>query len=105
MKLSSIDSMDLLNEYGKPDDPDYFAEFLKLCTRFVDAGCGREARDENGNTALFEYVAAEKQYSGVETSNPPDPKDMRKMFAQHDIHAVNNEGDTLLHVVARKEED
>jgi ankyrin repeat protein len=105
MKLSSIDGRDLLNEYRKPDDPDYFAEFSKLYTRFVDAGCDREARDENGNTALFEYVAAEKQYSEVETPNPPDQKDMRKMFVEHDIHAVNNEGDTLLHVVARREED
>jgi ankyrin repeat protein len=105
MKLSSIDGRDLLNEYRRPGDPDFFAEFSKLYTRFVDAGCDREARDKNGNTPLFEYVAAEKQYSEVETPNPPDPKDMRKMFVEHDIHAVNNEGDTLLHVVARREED
>jgi ankyrin repeat protein len=30
---------------------------------------------------------------------------MPKMFAEHHIHAVNNEGDTLLLVVARTEED
>jgi hypothetical protein len=59
MKLSSVDGRGLLNEYRKPDDPDYFAEFSKLYARFVDAGCDREARDENGNTALFEYVASE----------------------------------------------
>jgi ankyrin repeat protein len=105
MKLSSLDGRDLLNEYRKPDDPNYFAEFSKLYTRLVDAGCDREARNKDGNTPLFGYVAAEKQYSEVETPNPPDPKDMRKMFAEHDIHAINNEGDTLLHVVARREED
>jgi ankyrin repeat protein len=105
MKLSSIDSRDLLSGYRKPDDPDYFAVFSKLYTRFVDAGCDREARDENGNTPLFVYVAAEKQYSDVEQPNTPDLKDMRKMFVEHDIHAVNDEGDTLLHVVARREED
>jgi hypothetical protein len=104
MKLSSIDGRDLRHQYRRPDDPDFFAEFSKLYTRFVDAGCDREARDKNGNTPVFEYVAAEKQYSEVEAPNPPDPKDMRKMFTEHDIHAVNNEGDTLLHVVARRED-
>jgi ankyrin repeat protein len=102
MQTSSIDGRDLLSEYRRPDSPDEFAELSKLYERCIKAGCDREARDNNGNTPLFPYVAAIKSYSDLETPNPPDEKDLRKMFAEHDIHAVNNDGDTLLHVVARR---
>lgn len=104
MTCSSVDGKDLLHEYRQPGDPDQFAEYSKLYQRFIDAGCDCEARDNQGNTPLFPYVAAVKYYSELETPNPPDPKDQRKMFAEHDIHAVNNEGDTLLHDVARRED-
>ena len=103
MQKSSIDGKDLTIDYPSPPDRDYFAEYSKLYNRFVDAGCDRNARDDDGNTPLFPYVAEVKTYCELSPINPPDPKDMRKMFAQHDIFAVNDAGDTLLHVVAARE--
>jgi ankyrin repeat protein len=103
MRTSSIDGKDLTIDYPSPPDRDYFAEYSKLYNRFVDAGCDRNARNDDGNTPLFPYVAEVKTYCELSPINPPDPKDMRKMFAQHDIFAVNNAGDTLLHVVAARE--
>jgi ankyrin repeat protein len=108
MTASSVDKKDMtLYEYlGRNETPvDRFEIYSKLYNRFVDAGCDREARDNNGNTPLFMYVAAVKPYSDQTMNYPPDPKDVQQMFQEHDMHAVNNAGDTLLHVVARREKD
>jgi ankyrin repeat protein len=102
METSSIDRRDHTHGwYAKPaDSPDEFAEYSKLYARFVEAGCDREARDEKGNTPLFYYVAAVKKYPELEPVHPPDAKDLQKMFAQHDIFAINDAGENLLHAVA-----
>ncbi|KAF4635278.1 hypothetical protein G7Y89_g2831 [Cudoniella acicularis] len=105
MEMSSIDHRDHTHGfYGKPEDsPDESEEFSKLYTRFIKAGCDREAQDAKGNTPLFYYVAAVKTYSEVEPVHPPDPKEMRKMFAEHDIFAINDAGENLLHSAATHE--
>lgn len=80
-----------------------YAECAKLYRRFVNAGCDRNARDNQGNTPVFMYVAAEKLYhEDVETPYPPTREEMTAMFMDHDIFATNDAGDTLLHVVARR---
>ena len=96
--VSSIGSIAL-------DDTDYLAEYTKLFTRCIEAGCDPEARDNNGRTPIFEYVGFVKDYDVMGTDYPPDEKEIRKVLDKHDVHVVNNDGDTLLHVVAGRDED
>lgn len=104
MQYSSLDGKDLRSQYGMEDSPDEPVEYNNLYQRFTNAGCSREARDYVGNTPIFAYVATIRSYhEDIAVPVAPDPKDLRKMFAEHDIHAVNNDGDTLLHIVARRE--
>ncbi|KAJ5594953.1 uncharacterized protein N7459_001161 [Penicillium hispanicum] len=93
-----------IKEAGRAD---IFSESTKLYQRFVDAGCDREAPDNEGNTPIFKYVAAKYPWDGedqwVAQRCPPNPEDYTKIFAKHDVHKVNRNGDTLLHTVARRE--
>ena len=83
---------------------DYFAEYKALYKTFTDRGCDRNARDNEGNTPLFPYVQELKEENEVCDSKPPAEEDVREMFDTHDVFAVNNDGDTLLHVIATREE-
>lgn len=107
MQYSSVDGQDRLQEpYRDEKSPHAFPQFPSLYQRFVDAGCDRNARDDAGNTPLFAYVATVKCYGGgYFRSIPPDPKDQRQIFADHDILATNEEGNSLLHVVAERDID
>ncbi|KAH8428032.1 ankyrin repeat domain-containing protein [Aspergillus melleus] len=88
------------------EDPvDYFDEYTRLYRRFVDAGCDCNARDNAGNTPLFRYVEQVKDRSELFTVDAPRLADIRSMFDQHDVFAINNAGDTLLHAVARRSYD
>ncbi|KAI9880581.1 MAG: hypothetical protein M1830_002280, partial [Pleopsidium flavum] len=107
MGYSSVDGQDRLQQqYGDENSSNGFPEFSSLYQRFIDAGCDRNARDNAGNTPLFAYVATVKCYGdGYFKAIPPDPKDQRQMFADHDIWTSNKEGNTLLHVVAERDID
>lgn len=106
MYLSPADGPDARElRYITRDETDYFAEFTQLYQRFVEAGCDRNARDNLGNTPLFPYVAEVKHRSEVMPTVPPAREDVKRMFEQHDVFAVNDEGDTLLHVVAARKDD
>jgi ankyrin repeat protein len=85
--------------------PDEFTSYRDLYTRCISAGCSPEARDNAGNTPIFAYVVTVKTYGERETEPPLSLIDIKAMFAEHDIFAVNDEGETLLHVVAGREED
>ncbi|KAL3469344.1 ankyrin repeat-containing domain protein [Aspergillus californicus] len=88
-------------ETRPPDkDTNYLAEFKTLYKTFVDNGCDKNARDNNGNTPLFPYVQEVKEGNEVYTPDLPAAEDVREMLDAHDIFAVNNNGDTLLHAVA-----
>ncbi|KAL4889078.1 ankyrin repeat-containing domain protein [Aspergillus ambiguus] len=95
-----------LRDDGNVRSGDIFAEFAKLYRRFVEAGCDRNARDSKGKTPLFSYVATEKLYhEDIGEACPPTQEDMLAMFRDHDIHVANNAGDTLLHIVARRNDE
>lgn len=103
---SSGEGRDSSFSSNEPDNTNSFLEHLTLYQTLTNAGCNREARDNEGNTPIFAYVRRAREYhSDVETRIPPDVNDLRRMFAEHDIHAVNNAGDTLLHAVAGREDD
>ena len=106
ISLSPADSPEAQElRYRTGDQTDYFAEFTQLYQRFVEAGCDRNARDNFGNTPLFPYVAAVKEHNDMLLYVPPACEDIKRMFEQHDVFAVNDEGDTLLHVVAGRKDD
>jgi ankyrin repeat protein len=104
--LSPADGPDARElRYQTRDQTDYFAEFIQLYQRFVEAGCDRNARDNFGNTPLFPYVAEVKPRNEILGTVPPAGRDIKRMFEQHDVFAVNDEGDTLLHVAAGRKGD
>ncbi|RAK79438.1 ankyrin repeat domain-containing protein [Aspergillus fijiensis CBS 313.89] len=87
-------------------DEGLYPACLALYQLFLDKGCSREARDNQGNTPIFAYVNQLRVYHMDEyTASPPEESDLRRMFAEHEVHAVNGNGDTLLHVVARRKDD
>jgi hypothetical protein len=89
---------------GELEYQDEFAEYKKLYARCIEAGCSREARDNAGNTPIFAYVASAKNYHGIERELTFLLTESKAMFADHDIFAVNGEGETLLHAIAGREE-
>ncbi|KAI9930777.1 hypothetical protein MW887_011534 [Aspergillus wentii] len=75
----------------------------QLYHRLVEAGCDSESRDNHGNTPLFAYVSTVKVRSGeYALLHPPDVEDHRKILTENDIHAVNHNGDTLLHAISQR---
>ncbi|KAJ9217896.1 hypothetical protein DTO166G4_287 [Paecilomyces variotii] len=92
------------SNYQCDDDFDYLAESKALYKTFTDSGCDRNARDNEGNTPLFLYVQEVKEECEVINTVPPAEEDVREMFDTHDVFAVNNDGDTLLHAIASREE-
>ncbi|KAK2759133.1 hypothetical protein FQN54_003232 [Arachnomyces sp. PD_36] len=93
------------SNYQSKNILDYFAESKALYKTFTDSGCDHNTRDNKGNTPLFPYVQEVKEESEVFNSVPPAEGDVREMFDTHDVFAVNNDGDTLLHAIASREEE
>lgn len=75
-----------------------------LVQHFIDAGVDKEARDSDGNTPIFGYVSKQTSYDDeYEQSNRyPDLDEQRRVLQGYNIHAKNNAGETLLHVVAKR---
>src|SRR4051794_23931224 len=62
-----------------------------------------EARDDNGNTPIFNFVSAVKGGHQYETNIPPKAEYTREFFTEYNVQTVNTDGDELLHVVARRD--
>lgn len=89
----------------KDKDDENLTRYGRLYRRLVASGCDRSARDNDGNTPLFAYVATVKVYhEDVEPPLAPTAADMSALFAEHDVQARNNKGETLLHVVAQRDD-
>ncbi|KAH7142589.1 ankyrin repeat-containing domain protein [Dactylonectria estremocensis] len=65
----------------------------------LDKACDRNARDSKGNTPVFCFV--ETTVQGMADPGRRDLEWHRQFLKQFDLRAINNDGDTLLHVVAR----
>lgn len=104
LERSSKDGLDKHGEFGAENNPSELLHLKALYARFISLGWSPDAADPKGNTPIFEYVVAMKYYNEVSASIPPDEKDHAEMFALHDIFKVNNEGEGLLHLVAKREE-
>lgn len=103
MNYSNVDPEEQI-EWDEGED--HFTAASQLYQRFLDAGCDREARDNEGNTPIFIYATGPK--SDIRSNEPPprpsNPEDYKKMFSEHDVHTTNYNGDSLLHAIARREE-
>lgn len=84
-----------------------FTDASNLYNRFLNAGCDPAARNENGETALFWFVKAPKSYHGSWCDENPDrysnPEDCAKMAALHGLREVDNDGNTLLHMISYRD--
>ncbi|KAL5042082.1 ankyrin repeat-containing domain protein [Aspergillus fruticulosus] len=79
---------------------DYFPEYKALYDLFINRGCDRGGRDNDGATPLFHYVQEVKAEDEEIDNVSPAEDDILLMLELHDIFGTNNHGDTLLHVVA-----
>ena len=79
-------------------------DFVALAKRFIDAGVDREQANQDGNTAIFGYVAVRPTYEEEywEDNIYPDLEEQRRFLSDYNIHAGNNEGQNLMHVVAKR---
>ncbi|KAJ5833535.1 hypothetical protein N7474_001846 [Penicillium riverlandense] len=91
--------------YFRDFDKSYLPAYQGLYEHFIAKGCDPNARDNAGNTPLFPYVKLTKLRCDYFAVAPPAESDVRRMFGYHDVFAVNNDGDTLLHAVAGREDD
>lgn len=74
-----------------------------LYTHLISFGCSPHARDNDGNTPLWNYVLEVNEQDEFSIYFSEDAR-VHAMFDLHDVHAVNFNGDTLLHAVAAREE-
>lgn len=79
-------------------------EYIPLVQTFIDAGIDGEQRDGEGNTAIFGYVAVQPSYHDEypEGNVYPDLDEQRRVLRGYNIHARNNEGQTPMHIVAKR---
>lgn len=103
MNASNEDREEEIHQYyGK----DYFSLTSGLYQQFLEAGCDPELRDNKGRTPIFYFVDANKYQFGDFIDRGPspfNPEDCQKMFAEHDIHKIDYNGETLLHAIARRD--
>ncbi|KAL8993810.1 MAG: hypothetical protein Q9169_006066 [Polycauliona sp. 2 TL-2023] len=83
------------------------SETRPIIENFVKAGLDREARDCDGDTPIFGYVAKQPIYEDEywEEDRHPDLEEQRQDLLPYNIHAKNNAGEGLLHVVAKRSRD
>ncbi|KAI1654378.1 ankyrin repeat-containing domain protein [Daldinia decipiens] len=85
---------------------DYFDQCLALWQRFIAAGFSINIADNAGNTPLFTYLLSEDKDQRMEHSRECHLHHYDKLFPPNsrvDIFAVNEEVETALHVIARRE--
>lgn len=107
--LMDFSNVDRQGQIKEDEGADHFTEAISLYQRFYAADCDCNIADHNGNTPIFHYVRAPKSYNGRDNidfacARKSNPEDYAHMFATHDIRRINLVGDTLLHVIARREE-
>lgn len=79
-------------------------EYFSLVQKLIDAGIDKEQRDSQGNGAIFGYLAVRPSYDDEypDLNIYPDLDEQRRVLSGYNVHARNNEGQTLMHVVAKR---
>ncbi|KAL8668604.1 MAG: hypothetical protein Q9168_006772 [Polycauliona sp. 1 TL-2023] len=85
------------------------SEIRPIIKSFVNAGLDKEARDSSGNTPIFGYVARQPDYDDEyyqEERHPVLDEQRRDLLDMgFNLHAKNDAGEGLLHVVAKRSRD
>lgn len=95
------------NQCGLPiDQPhDFFDQCLSLWNSFRASGGDINAQDKDGTPPLFVYLSCRARTNDRSETKCCHLELMRSLFPNDsgvDLHAVNNEGETALHVVAQR---
>lgn len=86
----------LENSSSTTRELEYLAKTFRV---LLDKACDRNARDAKGNTPVFCFV--ETTVQGMADPERHDLEWHRQFLKEFDLRAINDAGDTLLHVVAR----
>lgn len=78
----------------EPQDPKYFAQCASLWSKFLSLGGDINAQDKDGSPPLFFYLENCNTFDFFET--------YEELLDKANVHARNNNGETVLHVIARK---
>ena len=87
-----------------------FAQFKTVYERCVEAGCNREARDKKGNTPMHSFAMHFGGGSCAGTYHTAERTILKRdryidFIAKHDINALNDDGNGLLHLLAGNEDN
>ena len=97
-------------DYEREYDPAYHQGCLRLWQKYLDLGGDINVRGPSDSPPLFHYLSA-AVFDGQDCSIGPQEKLERhchvehyaELFADADVHARNADGESALHVVARRE--
>lgn len=89
--------------FENSEDNGSFNDLEKFYQQFIELGCDPEARDEAGDTPAFSFVKSPASYKN-------DKGQLRlaywtRYLERCNLTAENDEGDNLLHVLARRQEN
>lgn len=78
--------------------------YVPLVQRLIDAGLDERARNSQGNTPIFGYVAIQPEHdTEYDQGNiHPDLEEQRQVIASYDFRAINIAGETLLHLATER---
>ncbi|RFU29562.1 hypothetical protein B7463_g6755, partial [Scytalidium lignicola] len=76
-------------------DPQYFAQCVSLWNKFLSLGGNINVQNKDGSPPLFLYL---NKCNTVDFS-----KSYEELLDKADVHVRNNDGETALHVIARRE--
>jgi len=105
--LDNTSSLHIILPCSAPDGSIFSdrEQFIPIVQRLIKAGADTEARDSSGNTPIFGYVAKQPTYDkdGDDEMNAyPDIQELCQVLTSYDLQVRNNAGETLLHVVAKR---
>ena len=85
--------------------PEFYEGSERLWQKFSDLGGDINARDNEGCTPLFSYLASpvQRDYRDKDENNCCHVGSLDKFFANADLNARNSDGETAMHVIARRE--
>ena len=88
---------------GTEDAFDFPGDILELWEHYLCLGGDINAKDKEGDTPLFKFLASSMKYRVCEPMNPSCHIDtFPVLFSDADVAARNNNGETALHVVAKR---
>ena len=85
--------------------PEFYEGCEQLWKKFLDLGGDINARDNEGSPPLFSFLASptKNDYRNQNPDHCCHSENFDKYFADADLVALNADGETALHIIARRE--